>query len=218
MKTKINIASILLSLVTRENWSWSPWWHCQTGTNRNCDVRPSSSPCCTNNQRIWHFDYCHCWPLPCLHLWWKHTSWKSHLWYDSQNKPWLFARCLCENIEIYGEYSPSTPFFCHSGLAPKKADDKMPFTSILYANGPGYIHINGTRGNITMVDYCEYTLMSFRCSIHRHWCVDRLCELMWLWLTHACVFLWKTMMKYDVYGIYCTVLFSVLCNGLIVYM
>lgn len=40
----------------------------------------------------------------------------------------------------------------------------MPFTSILYANGPGYVHVNGTRGNITMVDYCESRLMVFRCS------------------------------------------------------
>lgn len=44
---------------------------------------------------------------------------------------------------------------CLLGLAPKIADDQMPFTSILYANGPGYVHINGTRGNITMVDYCK---------------------------------------------------------------
>lgn len=46
-------------------------------------------------------------------------------------------------------------FHYHPGLAPKKADDRMPFTSILYANGPGYVHVNGTRENITMVDYCE---------------------------------------------------------------
>jgi len=64
-------------------------------------------------------------------------------------------------------YSPSP--LCHSGLATKKADDKMPFTSILYANGPGYVHINGTRGNISMVDYCKHKLMYFRCGTH---CVD----------------------------------------------
>lgn len=89
---------------------------------------------------------------------------------------------------------------CYSGLAPKKADDKMPFTSILYANGPGYVHINGTRGNITMVDFCEYKLMPFRCATGLCWCVYRQRELMWLRLTHACVFLWKAEMKYDVYG------------------
>lgn len=50
------------------------------------------------------------------------------------------------------------------GLAPKKADDQMPFTSILYANGPGYVHINGTRGNITMVDYCKDMIITFRCQ------------------------------------------------------
>lgn len=80
---------------------------------------------------------------------------------------------------------------CCSGLAPKKADDRMPFTSILYANGPGYVHINGTRGNITMVDYCEYKLMSFRCGFRLCRCVYRQRELMWLRLTHDCVFLWK---------------------------
>lgn len=47
------------------------------------------------------------------------------------------------------------------GLAPKNADDRLPFTSILYANGPGYVHINGSRENITMVDYCKCLLMPF---------------------------------------------------------
>lgn len=84
---------------------------------------------------------------------------------------------------------------CLSGLAPKKADDKMPFTSILYANGPGYVHINGTRGNITMVDYCKYRLMSFRCCTHLCWCVYSQRELMWLQLTVAHVFLLKEKMK-----------------------
>lgn len=74
----------------------------------------------------------------------------------------------------------------------------MPFTSILYANGPGYVHINGTRGNITMVDYCKHKLMSFRCGTRLCWCVYRQRELMWLWLTHACVFLWQAKIKYDV--------------------
>ncbi|CAL8252976.1 unnamed protein product [Merluccius merluccius] len=45
------------------------------------------------------------------------------------------------------------------GLAPKKADDRMPFTSILYANGPGYVHVNGTRGNVTLVDYYDEEYM-----------------------------------------------------------
>jgi hypothetical protein len=48
-------------------------------------------------------------------------------------------------------------FIVWSGLAAKKADDSMPFTSILYANGPGYVHVNGTRANITLVDYCKQT-------------------------------------------------------------
>lgn len=37
----------------------------------------------------------------------------------------------------------------------------MPFTSILYANGPGYVHVNGSRENITMVDYSKYRPMPF---------------------------------------------------------
>ncbi|CAL8272581.1 unnamed protein product [Arctogadus glacialis] len=45
------------------------------------------------------------------------------------------------------------------GLAAKKADDSMPFTSILYANGPGYVHVNGTRANITLVDYYDQEYM-----------------------------------------------------------
>lgn len=91
----------------------------------------------------------------------------------------------------------------------------MPFTSILYANGPGYVHINGTRGNITMVDYCKYKLMCFRCDTRLCWCVYRQRELMWLPLTHACVFLWAAKMKYGVYGIPCAV-FCSLCTGLAV--
>lgn len=42
----------------------------------------------------------------------------------------------------------------------------MPFTSILYANGPGYVHINGSRENITTVDYCKYRLMPFSFCTH----------------------------------------------------
>ncbi len=49
-------------------------------------------------------------------------------------------------------------FFVFAGLAPKKAEDILPYTSILYANGPGYAHVNGTRGNVSEVDYCKYCL------------------------------------------------------------
>lgn len=87
----------------------------------------------------------------------------------------------------------------------------MPFTSILYANGPGYVHINGTRGNITMVDYCKYTLMSFRCGTRLCWCVFRQFELMWLRLTHVCVFLWKAKRNDGVYGIHGSVFCFVIC-------
>ncbi|XP_027013936.1 alkaline phosphatase, intestinal, tandem duplicate 1 [Tachysurus fulvidraco] len=45
------------------------------------------------------------------------------------------------------------------GLAPKNADDRLPFTSILYANGPGYVHVNGTRGNVSTVDYFDEEYM-----------------------------------------------------------
>ena len=88
----------------------------------------------------------------------------------------------------------------------------MPFTSILYANGPGYVHINGTRGNITMVDYCEYKLMSFICNARLCWCGYRQRELMWLRQSHACVFLWKTKMKWWClwhHDVFCSVLFCV---------
>lgn len=52
------------------------------------------------------------------------------------------------------------------GLAPKNADDGMPFTSILYANGPGYVHVNGTRENITTVDYSKYLPTHFGSCTH----------------------------------------------------
>ncbi|XP_046893013.1 alkaline phosphatase, intestinal, tandem duplicate 1 isoform X2 [Hypomesus transpacificus] len=55
-----------------------------------------------------------------------------------------------------GNTQRGNPIF---GLAPKQAEDKMPFTSILYANGPGYVHVNGTRGNITLVDYYDEEYM-----------------------------------------------------------
>uniref|UniRef100_A0AAV2KWI8 Alkaline phosphatase n=1 Tax=Knipowitschia caucasica TaxID=637954 RepID=A0AAV2KWI8_KNICA len=61
------------------------------------------------------------------------------------------------HVFTFGGNTPrGNPIF---GLAPKKAEDKMPFTSILYANGPGYVHINGTRENITMVDYYDEEYM-----------------------------------------------------------
>lgn len=61
------------------------------------------------------------------------------------------------HVFTFGGNTPrGNPIF---GLAPKNADDKMPFTSILYANGPGYVHINGTRGNISTVDYYDEEYM-----------------------------------------------------------
>ncbi|KAG7488187.1 hypothetical protein MATL_G00031500 [Megalops atlanticus] len=61
------------------------------------------------------------------------------------------------HVFTFGGNTPrGNPIF---GLAPKKADDQMPFTSILYANGPGYMHVNGTRGNITTVDYLDEEYM-----------------------------------------------------------
>uniref|UniRef100_A0A8D0H5W0 Alkaline phosphatase n=1 Tax=Sphenodon punctatus TaxID=8508 RepID=A0A8D0H5W0_SPHPU len=38
------------------------------------------------------------------------------------------------------------------GLAPKKAEDKRPYTSILYGNGPGYALHNGSRPDVGAVD------------------------------------------------------------------
>lgn len=58
----------------------------------------------------------------------------------------------------------------------------MPFTSILYANGPGYVHINGSRENITMVDYCKCCLMPFS------FCTHLRCHAPWdavVWLVPA---------------------------------
>nr|XP_023675710.1 intestinal-type alkaline phosphatase 1-like isoform X2 [Paramormyrops kingsleyae] len=61
------------------------------------------------------------------------------------------------HVFTFGGNTPrGNPIF---GLAPKNADDMMPFTSILYANGPGYTHINGTRANITAVDYLDEEYM-----------------------------------------------------------
>ncbi|XP_017260294.2 alkaline phosphatase-like, partial [Kryptolebias marmoratus] len=42
------------------------------------------------------------------------------------------------------------------GLAPMVSDiDQKPFTSILYGNGPGYKIINGTRENVSTINYME---------------------------------------------------------------
>ncbi|KAM6962923.1 alkaline phosphatase, intestinal, tandem duplicate 1 [Aplochiton taeniatus] len=61
------------------------------------------------------------------------------------------------HVFTFGGNTPrGNPIF---GLASKTAEDKMPFTSILYANGPGYVHVNGTRGNITMGDYYDEEYM-----------------------------------------------------------
>lgn len=55
------------------------------------------------------------------------------------------------HVFTFGGNTPrGNPIF---GLAPKNADDSLPFTSILYANGPGYVHVNGTRANVSAVDY-----------------------------------------------------------------
>ncbi|XP_062869430.1 intestinal-type alkaline phosphatase 1-like [Trichomycterus rosablanca] len=57
------------------------------------------------------------------------------------------------HVFTFGGNTPrGNPIF---GLAPKKADDSLPFTSILYANGPGYVHVNGTRANVSAVDYFD---------------------------------------------------------------
>ncbi|KAL6454947.1 hypothetical protein MHYP_G00366110, partial [Metynnis hypsauchen] len=61
------------------------------------------------------------------------------------------------HVFTFGGNTPrGNPIF---GLAPKKADDRLPFTSILYANGPGYVHVNGTRANVSAVDYFDEEYM-----------------------------------------------------------
>ncbi|TSK53797.1 Intestinal-type alkaline phosphatase [Bagarius yarrelli] len=61
------------------------------------------------------------------------------------------------HVFTFGGNTPrGNPIF---GLAPKNADDKLPFTSILYANGPGYVHVNGTRANVSAVDYFDEEYM-----------------------------------------------------------
>uniref|UniRef100_A0A8C2ANS8 Alkaline phosphatase n=1 Tax=Cyprinus carpio TaxID=7962 RepID=A0A8C2ANS8_CYPCA len=55
------------------------------------------------------------------------------------------------HVFTFGGNTPrGNPIF---GLAPKKAEDSLPYTSILYANGPGYNYVNGTRGNVSAVDH-----------------------------------------------------------------
>ncbi|KAA0712481.1 Intestinal-type alkaline phosphatase [Triplophysa tibetana] len=61
------------------------------------------------------------------------------------------------HVFTFGGNTPrGNPIF---GLASKKGDDNLPFTSILYANGPGYSHVNGTRGNVSEVDYLDEEYM-----------------------------------------------------------
>ncbi|XP_063057276.1 alkaline phosphatase, intestinal, tandem duplicate 1 isoform X2 [Engraulis encrasicolus] len=61
------------------------------------------------------------------------------------------------HVFTFGGNTPrGNPIF---GLAPRKAEDRLPYTSILYANGPGYLHVNGSRGNVTAVDYFDEEYM-----------------------------------------------------------
>ncbi|XP_050950956.1 alkaline phosphatase, intestinal, tandem duplicate 1 isoform X1 [Labeo rohita] len=61
------------------------------------------------------------------------------------------------HVFTFGGNTPrGNPIF---GLAPKKAEDSLPYTSILYANGPGYAHVNGSRGNVSTVDYFDEEYM-----------------------------------------------------------
>ncbi|XP_043087862.1 alkaline phosphatase, intestinal, tandem duplicate 1 isoform X2 [Puntigrus tetrazona] len=61
------------------------------------------------------------------------------------------------HVFTFGGNTPrGNPIF---GLAPKKAEDNLPYTSILYANGPGYAHVNGTRGNVSEMDYFDEEYM-----------------------------------------------------------
>ncbi|KAM9759634.1 alkaline phosphatase, tissue-nonspecific isozyme isoform 1-T2 [Menidia menidia] len=56
------------------------------------------------------------------------------------------------HVFSFGGYTyRGNPIF---GLAPMMSDvDQKPFTSILYANGPGYKHVNGVRENVSTVDF-----------------------------------------------------------------
>lgn len=58
------------------------------------------------------------------------------------------------HVFTFGGYTPrGNPIF---GLAPMHSDvDKMPFTAILYGNGPGYKVVSGERENVSAVDYAH---------------------------------------------------------------
>ncbi|XP_069053405.1 intestinal-type alkaline phosphatase 1-like [Lepisosteus oculatus] len=61
------------------------------------------------------------------------------------------------HVFTFGGNTPrGNPIF---GLVPEMAEDDLPYTSILYANGPGYLLENGTRANITYVDYLDEEYM-----------------------------------------------------------
>lgn len=116
-------------------------------------------------------------------------------------KFWLLDQFTNGDDNLQGAQVKFNNMNCwHLGLAPKKADDRMPFTSILYANGPGYVHINGTRENITMVDYCKYKLMSFRCTVALI-CADVPADTV-TWCGYSW-FSWKAKIKQCVCGFHC---------------
>ncbi|XP_075720227.1 alkaline phosphatase-like [Rhinoderma darwinii] len=56
------------------------------------------------------------------------------------------------------------------GQAPGRATDRMPYTSLLYGNGPGYNIVNGSRGNITTVniegDYRQQSAVPLSSETH----------------------------------------------------
>ncbi|KAG1949727.1 alkaline phosphatase, tissue-nonspecific isozyme [Pimephales promelas] len=56
------------------------------------------------------------------------------------------------HVFSFGGYTPrGNSIF---GLAPMLSDiDQKPFTSILYGNGPGFKYVNGSRENVSTVDY-----------------------------------------------------------------
>ncbi|XP_037534502.1 alkaline phosphatase, tissue-nonspecific isozyme [Nematolebias whitei] len=58
------------------------------------------------------------------------------------------------HVFSFGGYTyRGNPIF---GLAPMLSDiDQKPFTSILYGNGPGYKTVNGTRENVSTINYME---------------------------------------------------------------
>ncbi|XP_040203678.1 alkaline phosphatase-like [Rana temporaria] len=56
------------------------------------------------------------------------------------------------------------------GMAPSSAKDDMPYTSLLYGNGPGFKIVNGTRENITSIaidgDYLQQTAVPLSSETH----------------------------------------------------